>query len=257
MKTFLKIAAGLAGLVIVLGGVLGWLVMGNQQPMPARQEVAPGVVSLRDGFVGVGVVRTESGKLVLIDAGNDPAAKVILQELEERHLKPDDVWAIFLTHGHPDHRKGVQAFPKAAVYILGADRDLVLGKVKANGPLTQFFPAEDDHVHLTRTLRDGETVTFDGVDVKVFELPGHTPGSAAYLASGVLFLGDGANFTKYGRLAGPKWIFTDDPRLAETSLRTLAHRLEPLAGRIKAVVTSHSGAALNGFKSMQSYLAEP
>lgn len=256
MKTVLKIIGGVVLLVVLCVGVLAYMIMGGAQPMPDRQEIVPGVVSLKDGFVGVGVIATESGKVILIDAGNDSGAKAINTELDTRHLKRDDVWAIFLTHGHPDHRKGVAAFPKAAVYILGPDKDLALGKEKPKGPMPKFFPLSDDHVHITRTLHDGETVTYDGVNVQVFELPGHTAGSAAYLAKGVLFLGDGANFTKYGRLAGPKWIFSDDVEQGLISLRTLEHRLAPLAGSIKAVVTSHSGASVNGFKSLESFAAE-
>jgi len=256
VKTFMKIVGGVVLLVLVGIGVLAYMIMGGAQPMPDRQEIVPGVVSLKDGFVGVGLISTESGKVILIDAGNDPGAKAINAELDARHLKRDDVWAIFLTHGHPDHRMGVADFPKAAVYILAPDKDLALGKVKPKGPMPKFFPLSDDHVRITRTLHDGETVTYDGVNVQVFELPGHTAGSAAFLAKGVLFLGDGANFTKYGRLAGPKWIFSDDCQQGLMSLRTLEHRLEPMAGQIKAVVTSHSGASVNGFKSLESFASE-
>lgn len=256
MKSAFKVFGGILALLAALVAVIGYLAMGGQRPLPDRQELAPGVVQVRDGFVGVGVIRTESGKVILIDAGNDPEAKALHAELKAQHAKPEDVWAIFLTHGHPDHRKGVAAFPKASVYLLAADADLALGKVRARGPLPRWFPAEDDHVRITRSLKDGETVSFDGVPVAVFELPGHTPGSAAYLVKGVLFLGDGANFTKYGRLAGPKWIFSDDTAMAIASLRALAHRLAPMSDRIVAIVTSHSGGSTNGMGPLESFAAE-
>ena len=105
-------------------------------------------------------------------------------------------------------------------------------------------------VHVTRPLKDGETVRVGDVDVRVFALPGHTGGSAAYLARGLLFLGDSADANKNGELVPARWIFSDDLEQNRASLKALAAKLEP--GQVKYLVFAHSGvldtdAALRAF----------
>ena len=256
MRTVGKILGGILIVLVLCFAGLAYLTMAGQQPLPDRQEILPGVVQVKDGFVGVGVIEAGRGHVVLIDAGNDPGAGVILAELARRNLSPEAVTAIFLTHGHPDHRRGVQKFPHAAVYILAADADLVVGKANPKGPLPRFLPNGDDHIRITRTLRDGETVKAGGIEVRVFEIPGHTAGSAAFLVRGALFLGDGAMIDKVGRLTGPKWIFSDDVAQGTQSLSVLAHRLAGEAAKVKAIVTSHAGALVSGLAPLLALAAQ-
>ncbi len=253
-RTRKKIVFWTAVVVVILFGTVGYLTMGGQQALPARQEILPGVVQVKDGFVGIGIIEAGHGRVVLIDAGNDAAGKVILGEMAKRGLKVGDVSAIFLTHGHPDHRRGVALFPRSAVYILAADADLAVGKASPKGPLPRLLPNGDDHVRITRPLHDGETVKVGAVAVRVFELPGHTAGSAAYLAGGALFLGDAAMISPAGKLLGPKWIFSDDAEQGRRSLAILAHRLlgDP---SVKAIVTSHAGALVSGLVPLEDFAA--
>ncbi|NEQ67466.1 MAG: MBL fold metallo-hydrolase [Symploca sp. SIO2D2] len=52
---------------------------------------------------------TENAK-VLIDAGF--SCKRICEMLEERHVKPEEIDAIFVTHEHSDHTAGISTFTK-------------------------------------------------------------------------------------------------------------------------------------------------
>jgi glyoxylase-like metal-dependent hydrolase (beta-lactamase superfamily II) len=193
--------------------------------------------------VCLGVVDVGNGQVLLVDAGQDATGKAILAELARRHLGSDAVSAIFLTHGHADHTAGVHLFPHAEVYALAADIPLAEGREGSHGPLTRFFPPKANGTHVTRTLHDDESVTIGSKSVRVFALPGHTAGSAAYLVSGVLFLGDSAGLKSDGTLTGAPWAFSDDSAQNHASLQALAQRLRPEQIRILAIVPAHTALA--------------
>ncbi|HSQ61747.1 MAG TPA: hypothetical protein VLM85_00975, partial [Polyangiaceae bacterium] len=106
-------------------------------------------------------------------------------------------------------------------------------------------------IHVTRALHDGEKVEVGDKEVRVFAIPGHTAGSAAYLVAGVLFLGDSAGMRSDGKLAGAPWLFSDDHAQNHASLAALAKRLEPERDGILAIAPAHTATgpfdALAGF----------
>jgi hydroxyacylglutathione hydrolase len=250
MKRVLKIV-GLLLLLPVLALVALFVVMfvGNQE-IPDGRELEGFARVVKDGHVSVGVLDAGDGTVALIDSGTDPEGKRLLAELERRHLGPDAVKAIFLTHGHPDHTAGCHLFPKVEVLALEADVPIAEGMEKARGPINRLLPIMDRQVRVTRALKDGETVPVGNLSVRVFSIPGHTRGSAAYLVNGVLFLGDSADATKDGQLVGAKWPVTDDTAQNRASLRELAGRLKP--EEVKQLVFSHTGV-LAGFAPLQAF----
>jgi glyoxylase-like metal-dependent hydrolase (beta-lactamase superfamily II) len=90
-------------------------------------------------------------------------------------------------------------------------------------------------------LEDGEKVTVGNLEVTAFHIPGHTPGSAAYLAHGVLFLGDAAMINSEGQVVGPTAAFSNNAEEGVASLRRLAERLQPQAGEVQFLATAHTG----------------
>jgi glyoxylase-like metal-dependent hydrolase (beta-lactamase superfamily II) len=81
--------------------------------------------------------------------------------------------------------------------------------------------------------------------VRVFAVPGHTPGSAAYAIGENLFMGDSANQDKQGRLKAAHWIFSASAAQNRKSLFELAHRLAGDSS-IKTLVFSHSAPLKRG-----------
>ena len=53
-------------------------------------------------------------KIILVDPGTN--AKKLLEALNEKKLKVDDVYSIYLSHYHPDHVLNIRLFPKADIY---------------------------------------------------------------------------------------------------------------------------------------------
>ncbi len=227
------------GLVLLALGVgaggLWYSAFGRSKPIVDGQSVAEGVEQVKDGFVSLFIVDAGAGKVVLVDAGNDQLGRALLAALGKRGLSASSVLAIFLTHGHPDHTAGCNLFPGAQVYALNSELPLVGVAAKVTHPLV-----------------DGEVTDVDDLRVETFAVPGHTSGSAVFLARGVLFFGDSAGASKSGQLMQAARIFTADPTENVASLKALAARLGPRAGEIKELAFAHTGP-LAGLKPLLAF----
>ncbi|MFY0569818.1 MBL fold metallo-hydrolase [Archangium lansingense] len=252
MKRVLKIA-GLLLLIPVLGVVaLAVMMFAGNSEIPDGRELEGFVRVVKDGYVSFDVLDAGNGAVVLIDSGTDPEGKVVLAELKRRGLGPDAVKAILLTHGHADHISGCHLFPKAEVMVLEADVPIAEGKERSDAPVLRFLAPTDRQVRVTRALKDGETLQLGDLSVRVFSIPGHTQGSAAYLVNGVLFLGDSADGTKDGKLVTAKWPVSENLDQNRASLKALAARLKP--EEVKQLVFSHTGV-LSGYAPLRDFAA--
>lgn len=255
MKRTLKIVGLLlAVLVAAVVAVLAATFMGRQSITDGAD--ADGFRIVKDGIVSVGVIPVSDREVALVDAGNDGKATAILAELSRRHLGPDAVTTILITHGHPDHTGGVLMFPKAQVVALEAEKPLVEGRAGAKGPLTRLFPARPTGIVVTKTVNDGDTLMLGPHQVRVFAVPGHTGGSAAYLVDGVLFMGDAADAKGDGTIIGAPWVFSDSQPQDRASLVSLDERLTRENVPVKALAFSHSGLIVGGRAPLDAYAAQ-
>jgi hydroxyacylglutathione hydrolase len=237
MKRVLK-WVGLVVLLLVLAAASVWYsAFGSNSPIVDGQAVAPGVETIGDGFVSAFLLDAGSGKVALVDAGKDASGKAILMALARRGLTASSVAAIFLTHGHGDHTAACKVFPDAQVYALETEVALV-----------------GDAAKVTHPLKDGEVSQVGDLHVEAFAVPGHTPGSAVYLARGVLFFGDSAGASKDGVMMKAVRLFSKDPAQNVASLKALEARLAPRASEIKALAFAHTGP-LAGFQPFATFVA--
>ncbi|HWW86792.1 MAG TPA: MBL fold metallo-hydrolase [Vicinamibacterales bacterium] len=234
----LLIASGILLLILVLGVSALYAVL-KLSVLPLRDGAKLGggsvttVVAGHIGPIAIGayVFDLASGGVGLIDAGLEPDAAAIRAALERMGKSSDDVRAIFLTHGHNDHSGGALAFPSAAVYVMQPDVHMV----------ERLRAPDGRRVVVIRALRDGERVEISGTVVEVFGVPGHTPGSAAFLVNGVLFLGDSAASLWDGRVQ-PNTLLSENAGQSVRSLGALAERLRPSRGEIREIAFGHQGA---------------
>jgi hydroxyacylglutathione hydrolase len=224
MKRAFKWIGLVVALLLVAAGAAWYSAFGDNEPV-VEGPVVEGVETVKDGFANVFVVDAGKGRVVLIDAGKDKSGKALLGALARRDLAPTSVAAIFLTHGHPDHTAGCKLFPSADVYAMEADVSLI-----------------GDAAQVTHPLKDGDVATVGDLRVEAFAVPGHTPGSAVYLARGVLFFGDSAGASKAGELTKAVRLFSKDSALNVASLKALAARLAPRKAEIKAMAFGHTGS---------------
>jgi glyoxylase-like metal-dependent hydrolase (beta-lactamase superfamily II) len=242
VKRILK-TIGLLVLVLVAGAA--WLLavtfLGRRAVVDG-QELG-GIRVIADGFSSVAMIPISDRQVALIDAGEDEAGEAILRELSDRGLGPEAVSAILLTHGHPDHTAAIGQFPQAQVMALEAEVPLVEGRTGSRGPVTRLFPVSPTGVRVARVLRDGDVVRPGGTSIRVYAVPGHTDGSAAYFVDGVLFIGDSADVAIDGSLQGSPWIFSDSQEENRASLVRLEQKLTADGVKVTAIVPAHSGTA--------------
>jgi hydroxyacylglutathione hydrolase len=219
--------------VLVLGIALGavwYSAFGNNSRIVDAQQLAPGVETVKDGFVSIFMLDVQPARVALVDAGKDGSGSAIFAALARRGLTRESVSAIFLTHGHGDHTAGCKLFPEAQVYAMENEVPIVGNAAKVSHP-----------------MKDGDVTNVGDLRVEAFAVPGHTAGSAAYLARGVLFFGDSAGASKDGLMMKAVRLFSKDSSQNVASLKALEARLAPRASEVKVLAFAHTGP-LEGFQ---------
>jgi metallo-beta-lactamase class B len=148
---------------------------------PAAPELEP--VKLFDNVYAVGnseatvyAIVTPQG-IILIDSGSaDRVETVVVAGLKKLGLDPANVKYVLLGHGHADHFGGAWYFQEhygAKVGSTAADWDLIN---PPNPPANAPRGPNRDLV-----LVEGQPVSLGGTTVTPIAIPGHTPGSLAFI----------------------------------------------------------------------------
>ena len=249
MKRLVKYLLIGLGAFIVLGALAVWLVSWGALPLEDGTHLSDGAVIVAvdesTGPVATAayLFRLRDGGFGLIDATMDPEATAIRAALTRLGKTSDEVRGILFTHGHGDHTFGAQAFPHADLYLLEPDADLTAASLWSRLQRMLRGPGKPRRTGLsiTRRLSDGEQLDLHGTTVEVFALPGHTRDSAAFLAHGVLFLGDSAAAHSRGGITSAPPFFSADRDRNRQALTELAHRLRGRRGEIRHMAFGHQG----------------
>jgi glyoxylase-like metal-dependent hydrolase (beta-lactamase superfamily II) len=188
------------------------------------------------------LVLNTGDKLVLFDSGMGsykvfgPAAGRLENALAASGIKPDDIDAIILTHGHIDHLSGIMSddgkrlFPNAQIIMSKVEHDFWTDEAKTSSTGVMKLLVDSARKNLLPN-RDRMVFVEDGKEaikgVSVVSSRGHTPGHTAYLLSSAgqnfLFTGDIVTNTAIS-FGHPDWVFSfdADPAMAsETRKRVL------------------------------------
>lgn len=181
--------AALLSLLLLLAGAS---LRGKRDEAGAPAQVTARVLSVRNFLSDMYAARI-GARVIVFDAGMDPDAHAL--ELLVQSLGADlgAVSDIFLTHGHFDHVAAAARCPRAKIHIGAADAEVLAQRATSRAIVPRLFgtllsvPA----VEASHRIEGSSTIDVGGGEsVLAVPLPGHTPGSYAYLFDGVLFTGD-------------------------------------------------------------------
>ncbi|MFA6504797.1 MAG: MBL fold metallo-hydrolase [Treponemataceae bacterium] len=194
-------------------------------------EVVPSVFAVRHDYVNSWFIKGKDG-WIAVDTGVE--TKKLIGQMRALSIDPSSVKALLLTHTDYDHAGAVKALPGASLFIGEAEEQMV------NGKTARMFFTRNSPLPLHSLLADGEQLTLAGLPVTAYHIPGHTPGSTAYLiGDGFLFVGDEMSILD-GRMGPFNAFFNMDSAQA---LRSQS-KLRAIPG-VKAVFTSHYGHSLD------------
>ena len=195
-------------------------------------EVLPDIFAVSNRQVNFYIMKTAQ-KYIAFDAGT--SEKMSVNELAKIKINRDDITAVFLTHTDSDHVGAITLFKNAKIYISKPEEQMINGDIKR-----AFILGYNKLAQSYETLDDGESVDIDGMNIKCIITPGHTNGSACYIANGkYLFSGD--NFSlKNGKADLFIALFNMDGNEQKKNLKKIAG-----LQNIEAVFTGHHGYTEN------------
>ncbi|GAX91824.1 MBL fold metallo-hydrolase [Effusibacillus lacus] len=156
---------------------------------------------------------------IIIDPGYNP--DVVLDAVDGYK-----VTHILLTHAHLDHIGGLKQVKQAAaapVYVHPNEEEwLINPMLNGSGRWLQLGepitgPAAD------KLISEGDKIPFAGKEISVLFVPGHSPGSVAYVLDDLVFAGDTLFYGSIGRTDLPGGDFDT----LTDSIRTKLYKLPP------------------------------
>lgn len=154
------------------GETLSQSYRGSQSDNVEYQKVAPikvfdNLYYVGPGFVSVWLIPTTDG-LILVDTAQEPYVDFVIGNIRKAGFDPKNIRYILLTHGHLDHFGGATKIQSASgARVAALDEDWTM--IEAAKAMKRDM-----------VIKEGDVVTLGKTSLKVYQLPGHTPGSASF-----------------------------------------------------------------------------
>jgi metallo-beta-lactamase class B len=151
-------------------------------PPIAPTKIFDNVYAIGNSGTTVYVVRTSAGLLMIDALSGNQVDSQLLPGFQTLGLDPAQVKVILVTHGHGDHFGGSPYFQEhfgSTVYVSAADW-MVMENPPARGGRGPAGPPVTIPKH-DAEIADGQRITLGDFSVTPISVPGHTPGSMAFI----------------------------------------------------------------------------
>ena len=151
------------------------------------KKMTENVYLLDKNHAATGYLVVGSEKACVIDTMNG-----ICNLYEEVRKLTDKPLILVNTHGHPDHIFGNMYFDNAFLN----PADLEIARFFTESPdFKKMLKEKNAEIPTFESIFEGDTIDLGNLHLKVYELPGHTPGGIVLLLEEerILFTGDGIN----------------------------------------------------------------
>jgi glyoxylase-like metal-dependent hydrolase (beta-lactamase superfamily II)/poly(3-hydroxybutyrate) depolymerase len=195
----------------------------NPTTLFTTRDLGNGVKEVWDYSLGTAYVIERPGKAVIIDAG--AGAGSIFQFIKDKVLVNKDIDIdIMITHNHFDHLVGLSSFIGSAqlktVYVHKEDSDPVKSLMGPDAGKIKF-------------IKDGDKIPFNGRDIEVIGVPGHSWGSVIYWYENNLFSGDAIG-------SGDVWLGGSILSIEEY-IQSVQHLIDKIGNNKLSILGGHSG----------------
>ncbi len=229
-KRILWVVAVIAGLILTGASLfLIRFISATRSMTPSETSaINDSVWCIKDGFVNAYIFKGNNSYL-MVDAGFRKHS--FNNELTKAGIAPGQISTLLLTHTDGDHTGATGLFKEIDIYMHSDEEQMIngtMGKSKFFKPKWKYVPY--------KLLDSNDTLTIDGLKIKILHTPGHTPGSSCYIiGNDYLVTGDNLVVTN-GRFEHFVESFNmDTPKQIESI------RLLPVPGSFKYILTSHHG----------------
>lgn len=185
------------------------------------------------GFCSVSLIKTASGKTVLVDSGVHQTRELLLSGLAEHDLSPSDVDYVVVTHLHFDHCENTHLFTGAEVIVHEDEVSECERFPDRDRYVADYWRRELSRCRV-RLMSDGEVELEDGV--RIVHAPGHRHGQLIVIAptteGATVFSSDAARNARE-LLEGLSVV--SDPAMVDASRRSI----ELIRSAAEVVVPGH------------------
>jgi glyoxylase-like metal-dependent hydrolase (beta-lactamase superfamily II) len=225
----------LVGVFILMLLVFGYKFFKETKKMtPAEtSRINDSVFCIKDKYVNAFIFKG-ANSFLMVDAGISDAS--FKAELDKLGIAPEKITTILLTHTDGDHIGAMGLCKDAKVYMHKDEEQMVNG-MKAKKP---YMPKSIWKYQPYQLLNSNDTLSIDGISIKIIHTPGHTPGSSCYMIHGTyLVAGDNVAYVN-GKFQHFNDLFNNNTAQQDSSIKNLRE-----LNTAKFVLTGHYGVIKN------------
>jgi glyoxylase-like metal-dependent hydrolase (beta-lactamase superfamily II) len=160
-------------------------------------------LTITDNFIQLGVPEfpmylSKGNSYMLIEGGTGATVDIVVQQLKDLKVDPEQIGSIVLTHSHPDHIGG---FPRLRKLWPEVKIMVKKGEIESVPEPLESYDFSVDEV-----IGDGDTIDLGGgISWTVYSIPGHAPCQIALYEpkERTLVIGDATGF--YSPQRGVWW----------------------------------------------------